>query len=147
MGRCPTCGAILLSTRDQAAFIKALDEPPTPNARLRKLMQLLPQWGSDVVPSPALLRFPDVKRRTGLSRSTMWRMERNGTFPKRIQLTVNTVAWREDDINRWVQARVDDPLLAKQQTPGMRRAMQAAYSATEKQLGKAAVAEARRKKR
>lgn len=29
-----------------------------------------------------LLRFPDVRQRTGLSRSTVWRLERRGEFPK-----------------------------------------------------------------
>jgi hypothetical protein len=29
---------------------------------------------------PRLLRFPDVRNRTGLSRSAIWRLERDGRF-------------------------------------------------------------------
>ena len=49
-----------------------------------------------------LLRFGEVRQRTGLSRSTIWRMERSGVFPKRIQVSVNVVAWREDEVTAWI---------------------------------------------
>ena len=53
-----------------------------------------------------LLRFAEVRRRTGLSRSTIWRMERGGTFPKRIRISVNVVAWREDEVIKWITAKI-----------------------------------------
>lgn len=53
-----------------------------------------------------LLRFGDVRQRTGLSRSTIWRMERNGSFPKRVKASVNVVAWREDEVSEWIASRV-----------------------------------------
>ena len=57
-----------------------------------------------VVPS-RLLRFGEVRHRTGLSRSTIWRMERGGMFPKRVKVSVNVVAWREDEVSEWIQSK------------------------------------------
>jgi prophage regulatory protein len=53
-----------------------------------------------------LLRFGDVRQRTGLSRSTIWRMERSGSFPSRVKVSVNVVAWREDEVSEWIASRV-----------------------------------------
>ncbi len=53
-----------------------------------------------------LLRFGEVRQRTGLSRSTIWRMERSGVFPKRIQVSVNVVAWREDEVSDWIRSKI-----------------------------------------
>ena len=52
-----------------------------------------------------LLRFGEVRRRTGLSRSTIWRMERSGMFPKRVKVSVNVVAWREDEVGEWIRSK------------------------------------------
>ena len=53
-----------------------------------------------------LLRFGEVRQRTGLSRSTIWRLERSGSFPKRIQVSVNVVAWREDEVSEWITSKI-----------------------------------------
>ena len=53
-----------------------------------------------------LLRFPAVRERTGLSRSTIWRLERQGAFPRHHRISANAVAWVEDDIAEWIQAKV-----------------------------------------
>ena len=52
-----------------------------------------------------LLRFGEVRQRTGLSRSTIWRMERSGMFPKRVKVSVNVVAWREDEVGDWIRSK------------------------------------------
>lgn len=51
------------------------------------------------------LRFPEVKGVTGLSRSTIWRMEANGSFPKRYQLSTNSVGWKSSEISLWLESR------------------------------------------
>jgi prophage regulatory protein len=56
-----------------------------------------------------LLRFAAVRRLTGLSRSTIWRLEHAGAFPRRIRISLNVVAWLENDIVSWIQAKVDRP--------------------------------------
>jgi prophage regulatory protein len=53
-----------------------------------------------------LLRFGEVRLRTGLSRSTIWRMERSGAFPRRINVSVNVVAWREDEVDAWIVSKL-----------------------------------------
>ena len=45
-----------------------------------------------------LLRFPTVRERTGLSRSTIWRLERCGDFPKHRRISANVVAWVEEEV-------------------------------------------------
>lgn len=52
------------------------------------------------------LRYPEVKAKTGgLSRSTIWRRERAGDFPKHRQLTPNAVGWLEREVDEWIAAR------------------------------------------
>jgi prophage regulatory protein len=54
-----------------------------------------------------LLRFTAVRERTGLSRSTVWRLERVGAFPKHIKVSANIVAWLEEDIIEWIRSRAN----------------------------------------
>lgn len=39
---------------------------------------------------------------TGLSRSTVYRRMGEGTFPPRLGLGGNVVAWRQSDVERWM---------------------------------------------
>ena len=50
----------------------------------------------------SFLRLPEVRRRTGLSTATIYRMMDRGQFPSKVQLSVNAVAWYESDVSRWV---------------------------------------------
>jgi prophage regulatory protein len=52
-----------------------------------------------------LIRFKTVKDRTGLSRSTIWRLERAGAFPKHHRISANAVAWVEQDVVDWMRAK------------------------------------------
>jgi prophage regulatory protein len=51
------------------------------------------------------LRQSEVTGRTRLSRTTIWRRERAGTFPARRSLGPNSVGWLEDEINHWIETR------------------------------------------
>ena len=42
---------------------------------------------------------------TNLSRSTLWRMEKKGKFPKRINISSNRVGWYEDEVSSWIESR------------------------------------------
>jgi prophage regulatory protein len=53
-----------------------------------------------------LLRFPVVRERTGLSRSTIWRLERRGEFPKHYRIAPNVVAWSEQEVSDWIEERL-----------------------------------------
>jgi prophage regulatory protein len=61
-------------------------------------------------PEPAddsYLRFPELKARVGLSRSTIHRMVRAGAFPSPKRLGVRAVGWLSSDIARWRKDRPD----------------------------------------
>jgi predicted DNA-binding transcriptional regulator AlpA len=51
------------------------------------------------------LRIRQVMQLTGLSRMTLYRLELAGEFPKRRQLSHNSVAWREEDVSHWIDTR------------------------------------------
>ncbi|MCP4867685.1 MAG: AlpA family phage regulatory protein [Proteobacteria bacterium] len=53
-----------------------------------------------------VLRQPEVCSTTGLSRTTIWRLERDGKFPKRRRLGRQAVGWMEGDVRAWLEARV-----------------------------------------
>ena len=52
-----------------------------------------------------LLRTNEIIRRTGLSRSTLWRLEGEGKFPKRRQIGPGSVGWVECEIDEWIKSR------------------------------------------
>ena len=52
-----------------------------------------------------MLRLNEVRRRVGLSRSTIWRLERSGQFVARRRLSANAVGWPEDEIDEWLRTR------------------------------------------
>jgi prophage regulatory protein len=52
------------------------------------------------------LRIKDVVARTGLSEMTLWRRQKEGTFPRRVKLGPNTVGWPEDEIEAWCLERL-----------------------------------------
>lgn len=54
-----------------------------------------------------LLRLPEVRRRTGLSTTTIYRKMGLGEFPRSTRLSLNVVAWYESDIGRWVAAPLE----------------------------------------
>jgi predicted DNA-binding transcriptional regulator AlpA len=52
-----------------------------------------------------LLSPKEVLRRIDLSRSTLWRLERAGEFPRRRVLSRNRVGYSEAEIAAWIRAR------------------------------------------
>ena len=61
-----------------------------------------------------ILRIPEVIKLTGLSRATIWRLERKGKFPSRLYLSENAIGWHEDDIREWIASRPRGMLRRKQ---------------------------------
>jgi len=53
-----------------------------------------------------LLRLPQVKSITGLSKSTIYFRISEGTFPKQIPLGPRLVVWVESDIQNWITEQV-----------------------------------------
>jgi prophage regulatory protein len=52
-----------------------------------------------------LLRLPEVMKLTGLSRATIYRLERAGRFPRRARISDNSVGWYEREVLAWQQGR------------------------------------------
>ena len=53
-----------------------------------------------------LLRLPQVKAPTGLSKSSIYTRIAEGTFPKQIPLGPRLVVWVESDIQNWIAEQV-----------------------------------------
>jgi len=53
-----------------------------------------------------LLRVPQVKQTTGLSKSTIYARIAEGNFPKQIPLGPRLVVWVESDIQNWITEQV-----------------------------------------
>ena len=52
-----------------------------------------------------ILRWRQVFEIIGLSRTQIWRLEKSGNFPKRIQLSKNSVGWDSNEVQEWIQNR------------------------------------------
>ena len=52
-----------------------------------------------------MLRLPEVEAATGYSRTTIWRREQAGEFPKRRRIGPHLVGWRSDEIEEWIKDR------------------------------------------
>lgn len=46
-------------------------------------------------------RKPEVLARVGVSDSTLWRMERDGKFPKRRTIGAGVAGWLSNEIDDW----------------------------------------------
>ena len=53
----------------------------------------------------AVLRLAEVKRLTGLSRSSIYQMMKDGIFPSAISLGPRAVGWRTGEIRLWLETR------------------------------------------
>jgi len=53
-----------------------------------------------------LIRRAELRRRVPYSDVHIWRLERAGEFPHRVQLGPNRVAWYEDEIEAWCASRI-----------------------------------------
>ena len=54
-----------------------------------------------------ILRLPEVKARTGLSRSTIYLRVAEGKFPPPINLGERSVGWLESEIDAWIAKRIE----------------------------------------
>lgn len=54
-----------------------------------------------------ILRLPEVKARTGLSRSTLYLRISQSTFPAPISLGGRAVGWVESEVNDWIASCIE----------------------------------------
>ncbi len=53
-----------------------------------------------------VIRLPDVKAITSLSRSAIYDRISKGTFPKQISLGGRAIGFLESDVQKWIEQRV-----------------------------------------
>lgn len=51
------------------------------------------------------IRETECRRISGLSRTTRWRLERKGEFPRRRQISPGAVGWLSSELATWLSAR------------------------------------------
>ncbi len=57
------------------------------------------------VPGDCLLSVSQVRQKTSLSRTHIYRLMDAGKFPQAVQITDHRVAWWLSEIDAWTQAR------------------------------------------
>ena len=65
--------------------------------------------GTDRPKQLRLIRLKEVKRRVGLSHSTIYRRIKDGSFPKPHSLGGPIVAWTEAEIDEWIAGVLNNP--------------------------------------
>lgn len=53
----------------------------------------------------ALLRMPELTRRLGIARSTVYKLMQQEGFPRPIRLTRRAVAWDPNDVDEFLKKR------------------------------------------
>lgn len=57
--------------------------------------------------SPRILRLPEVKTLTGLSRSSIYLRMANHEFPESISLGGRAIGWLEQDVHEWIVEKIE----------------------------------------
>lgn len=52
------------------------------------------------------LKLPEVRKRTGLSKSEIYRRAAVGAFPRRIKLGERSSVWLAQEIDQWASERI-----------------------------------------
>lgn len=52
-----------------------------------------------------ILSVSETCQRLGVSRSTLWRVRRQGHFPTPIQISLNRIGFRRGDVRSWIESK------------------------------------------
>lgn len=58
----------------------------------------------------SLLRIVTVQSRTGLARSTIYKLIDEGDFPPPVKITAKAVAWPSNAIDHWIESRIAESI-------------------------------------
>ena len=62
---------------------------------------------ADAQNSPArILRLPEVVKRTGLPRASIYQQMALGIFPRQVAISVRSRGWIESEIQTWIDQRI-----------------------------------------
>ena len=68
-------------------------------------LQLIEPLGNKEKERMRYLRFKELRQRVPLGRTTIWRMMREGGFPKSTRIGKAATAWLEHEIDEWIKKR------------------------------------------
>ena len=57
--------------------------------------------------TPELIVADEIAQRIPYSQNHLRRLEAKGSFPKRVRIGANRVAWVRQEIDSWIEARLD----------------------------------------
>ena len=78
------------------------DPTPTPATAIHLVHSVKP-----VTPRDRLLRLPEVEAVTGMKKTTIYALMRDGKFPNRLCITRRMSAWPESAVLQWVQSKIN----------------------------------------
>lgn len=55
-----------------------------------------------------ILKIDEVVQKCHMSRATIYKKAKEGTFPKQIKLSERSSGWLESEINDWIQNRIEE---------------------------------------
>lgn len=64
-----------------------------------------------------LIRLPVVMDWTGLGRDSVYRLGKQGRFPKPYKIGQRASAWLESDVLRWIEERITNQAQSKTDRP------------------------------
>jgi len=56
--------------------------------------------------SSTLIRLPEVQRRTGYSKAWIYRLLKEGRFPKSVKIGSRAIAFVESEVDQWIEQRI-----------------------------------------
>lgn len=113
--RCPLAEIIKLQASHKIEFIQVTDKQTeffgfqllnylVTNIQVASTSELNKTNAHNHLPDK-IIRSKEVQEMTGLSRTTIWRLEREGKFPARVPLTASNVGWRQADVQDWIRGK------------------------------------------
>lgn len=52
-----------------------------------------------------IIRPNELAKKLSISKPTLWRMEKKGELPPKVQISKRISGWRESDITEWLKSR------------------------------------------
>ena len=81
----------------------------------------------NITPQKRFIRLPEVLRRTGYGRTSIYRKMEDGTFPKSVKLggpledpnafDCRAIAWIEEEVDQWMESMIEERDLGSTDLP------------------------------